>query len=119
MFVQNFAFASSFLHLQHPQQLQQQPDHLKACSVHSLQDKIEGGIRIDRCQVASFLPAEVFSFSPVLLVGAPQVAVLPVRLPVAPVTVGIVDTADIVGSDTECSLTPEAKLSLFYKIFHT
>ena len=60
-----------------------QPGHLEACSVHPLQDEGEGGIRVDRCQVAPFLPAEVFSFSPVLLVGAPQVAVLPVRLPVA------------------------------------
>ena len=32
----------------------------------------------------------------------------------SPVTVGIVDTADIVGSGTEFSLTPKAKLSLFH-----
>ena len=37
---------------------------------------------MDRSQVAYFLPAEVFSISPVLLVGAPQIAVLPVLLPV-------------------------------------
>ena len=39
--------------------------------------------------------------------------------PVTVATVDTVDTVDIVGSDTECSLTPEAKLSLFYKIFPT
>ena len=54
----------------------------EACSVYSLPEKVEGGIRVDRGQVASFLPAEVFSVSPGLLVGAPQVAVLPVLLPV-------------------------------------
>jgi len=66
-----------------------QPDLLvfavpvKARSVlHSLQHKVIGGSRMDRRQVASFLPAEVFSISPVLLVGAPQIAVLPVLLPV-------------------------------------
>ena len=34
-------------------------------------------------------------------------------------TVNTADTADSVGSDTECSLTPKAKLSLFDKIFPT
>ena len=50
--------------------------------LHSLQHKVIGGSRMDRSQVASFLPAEVFSISPVLLVGAPQIAVLSVLLPV-------------------------------------
>ena len=66
----------------HLQVVASQPCYGEACSVYSLPEKVEGGIRVDRGQVASFLPAEVFRVSPGLLVGAPQVAVLPVLLPV-------------------------------------
>ena len=56
---------------------------VEACSVlHSLQDKVEGGSREDRRQVASLPLAEVFSGSPILLVGTPQIAVVPALLPV-------------------------------------
>jgi len=56
---------------------------VESCSVlHSLQDKVEGGSREDRRQVASLPLAEVFSGSPILLVGTPQIAVVPALLPV-------------------------------------
>ena len=60
-----------------------QPNSTQASSFRSLQDKVFGGISVgSRGQVAPCLLAEVLSVSPVLRIGVPQVAVLPILLPV-------------------------------------
>ena len=56
---------------------------LQACSVHPLQDKVFGGVRGDRGQMAALPLAEVLSFGPFLLVGSPEVAVVAILLPVS------------------------------------
>ena len=53
----------------------------KFCSVQPLFQILLGGIGGDRGQVSPLLLAEVLRISPVLLVGAPEVAVVAVPLP--------------------------------------
>ena len=57
------------------------PGRVQACSVHPLHDKVSGGVRGDRGQMSALLLAEVLSIVPVLLIGAPEVAVVAVLLP--------------------------------------
>ena len=57
------------------------PGRVQACSVHPLHDKVSGGVRGDRSQMTAHFLTEVFSVGPVLLVGAPEVAVVGVLLP--------------------------------------
>ena len=52
-----------------------------ACSVHSLPDKVIGGIRVDRGQVATLPLTEDLSGKPILPFGAEVVAVVSVLLP--------------------------------------
>ena len=51
------------------------------CSLHLLFQILLGGIGGDGGQVSALLLAEVLRISPVLLVGAPEVAVVAVPLP--------------------------------------
>ena len=57
------------------------PGHVQACSVHPLHDKVFGGVRGDRSQMTAHFLTEVFSVGPLLLVGAPEEAVVAVLLP--------------------------------------
>jgi len=71
--------------LPHPLLLYVVPSYVgivQAFSVHPLQDKVSGGVRGDRGQMAALPLAEVFSFGPVLLVGSPEVAAVAILLPV-------------------------------------
>ena len=57
------------------------PGHVQACSVHPLHDKVFGGVRGDGSQMTAHFLTEVFSVGPLLLVGAPEEAVVAVPLP--------------------------------------
>ena len=57
------------------------PNMAEACSLHLLHHILVGGIGGDGSQVSALLLAEVLSIVPVLLVGAPEVAVVAVLLP--------------------------------------
>ena len=57
------------------------PDLVQAFYVHSLHDIFLDGIRGDRGQMAALIHAELLSISPVLLGGAPHVAVFSILLP--------------------------------------
>ena len=54
----------------------------ETCSIRQpLVHILFGGIGGDRGQVSTFILAEVFGINPVLLVSAPEVAVVPILLP--------------------------------------
>ena len=57
------------------------PGPIEIFSYQALQDKLHGGIGLDRGQMASLFTAKVFSFGPVLLFAAPEVAMVSFRLP--------------------------------------
>ena len=57
------------------------PEPVQAFYVHSLHDIFVDGMRGDRGQMAALIHAELLSISPVLIVGAPQVAVVSILLP--------------------------------------
>ena len=57
------------------------PDLTKVSSCHAFQDELLGGIGVHRGQMASFSTAKVLSRGPVLLLVAPEVAMVSVRLP--------------------------------------
>ena len=52
------------------------PGPIEIFSYQALQDKLHGGIGLDRGQMASLFTAKVFSFGPVLLFAAPEVAMV-------------------------------------------
>ena len=57
------------------------PGPIEVSSCQAFQNKLLGGIGVHRGQMASFSTAEVLSRGPVLLLVAPEVAMVSVRLP--------------------------------------
>ena len=57
------------------------PDHKKVSSCQAFQNELVCGISVDRGQMASFFAAKVLSCGPVLLLVAPEVAMVSVFLP--------------------------------------
>ena len=57
------------------------PDPIEVFSCQAFQDEFLGGIGVDCGQMASFSTAKVLSCSPVLLLVAPEVAMVSVFLP--------------------------------------
>ena len=57
------------------------PGPIKVFSCQAFQDKLHGGIGLDRGQMASLFTAKVLSCSPVLLLAAPEVAMVSFLLP--------------------------------------